>query len=386
MWAERIASSKNIKEKVDLHMERWKVWDAFIYKFANGRTILTEVLEVSIDKNERDFQEALEASQSRWSKKIVGDVVFDASFGSLNSTSDLDINVLSPKTEVLRVWIDFLKKWQFEHPGKTFTNYYDSNFYFEPCDHSMQSLKLLLVNKDFKWTTPETYLREFEAVKKYTTAYSKETRVDGIYPNPKRMKPSEEIYYYERCKKMASAFSRAYYSKKAEDIRESYLKFALCKIEGIISIPALAICGVFGPDIMQRYIRKQDIHPKSLQIGVYEMLCNLKMHAHRVEGELKFKSKYANRLVNLLRNNAFICEEDKVSSFDKTNEASMENIKLAMVYLLDYLDEEDCNIKEYKGLTYDIDKVIETMELKITGKKIVNLPRRVSVDKIQLRF
>ena len=79
-------------------------------------------------------------------------------------------------------------------------------------------------------------------------------------------------------------------------------------------------------------------------------------------------------------------EEDKVSSFDKTNEASMENIKLAMVYLLDYLDEEDCNIKEYKGLTYDIDKVIETMELKITGKKIVNLPRRVSVDKIQLRF
>jgi hypothetical protein len=388
MWAQRIADCKNNMEKVDLHVERWKAWDAFIYKFANGRTIVKEVLDISIDENEREFQEALEAKGIRWSKKIVGDVVFDASFGSLNSTSDLDINVLSPNTKVLKEWISFLKKWQSKHPNKTFTNYYDSNFYFEPCDESLQSLKLLLVNMDFEWTTPESYMKEFEAVKRYTTAYLEETAIDDIHPNPKNMNSSDEIRYYTKCRVLANAFSKAYYSKDVKRIRETYLNFALCTIEGIVSIPALAICGVFGPEIMQRYIRKRDIYPKALQIGVYEMLCNLRMHAHRVNGELRFKSKYANRLVNLLRNNAFICEEDKVSSFDKTNEASMENIKLAMVYLLDYLDGEDCNIGEYKVLTYDINKVIKTMELKITGKTIGNLPRQVSIEKMkfQLRF
>lgn len=388
MWAQRIADCKNDMEKVNLHVERWKAWDAFIYKFANGRTIVKEVLDISIDENEREFQEALEAKGIRWSKKIVGDVVFDASFGSLNSTSDLDINVLSPNTEVLKEWISFLEKWLSKHPNKTFTNYYDSNFYFEPCDESLQSLKLLLVNMDFEWTTPESYMKEFEAVKRYTTAYLKETPIDDIHPNPKNMNSSDEIRYYTKCRVLANAFSKAYYSKKAEDIREAYLNFALCKIEGIVSIPALAICGVFGPEIMQRYIQKRDIHPKALQIGVYEMLCNLRMHAHRVKGELRFKSKYANRLINLLRNNAFICEEDNVSSLTKTNEASMDDIKAAMIYLLDYLDERDCKMKEYKKLDYDIDKVIETMESKIRDEEINNLPRRVSVQKMkfQLRF
>ena len=153
MWADRIARCTTVEEKVALHADRWKVWDVFIYDFAKGRTIVKEVDKVKIDENEKEFQTLLDSQNVRRSRKIVGNVLFDASFGSLNSTSDLDINVISPETKVLDSWLQYLKQWYKSHKDETFTNFYDSNFYFEPSDKALQSLKLLLVNKNFQFTT-----------------------------------------------------------------------------------------------------------------------------------------------------------------------------------------------------------------------------------------
>lgn len=386
MWADRISRCASPRDKVLLHENRWDAWNTFIESFAKG-SIKKETLPITIDHNqeedEKQFQKLLIASKKRWSKIEAGDVVFDASFGSANSTSDLDITVLSKDTRVLNAWVEYLQIWQKNNPGKTFTNYYDSNFYFEPCDDSMQSLKLGLVDIDF--TTQDSYFEEFTAVKEYTDAYQHEGKVRGIYPNPRKMTPDDEIAYYKKSGRLAQKFAEAVASNQLKNIRKTYLDFALCKIEGIISIPALAICGVFGPEVMQKFIQKKDIHPKALQIGIYEMLCNLRMHSHN-SGELHFKSKYAIRLVNLLRNNKFICPADKVPPLSKTNEASMEDIKPAMIFLLDYLDEDGCEMDKYKTLNFDIDKIIQTMRDKILDVKIGNLTKRVSVDKLQLRF
>lgn len=382
MWADRIRASANVIEKVKLHVERWKAWDEFIYNFANGKTIESQVFPITIDENDTDeskFQHLLQAMEIRWSKKIVGNVIFDASFGSLNSTSDLDINVLSPDTEVLEQWVIYIQEWHTSH-DETFTNYYDSNFYFEPCDKSMQSLKLLLVNTNFEWTTENSYIKEFETVKNYTEAYKTNKEIEGISPNPQQMDKVGEINYYTKCKKLAGEFTNAYNSGNAESIRESYLKFAVCKIEGIISIPALAICGVFGPEVRRRFIQKDvDIHPKALEIGVYEMLCNLRMHAHDGNNELKFKSKYANRLINLLQNNKNICA--KTTVLTKRNDATMDDIKLAMVFLFDYLDGHQCKLDTYKNTKYNINDVI-----KILGSRIHPEQTTITRVVIQLRF
>ena len=162
MWANRVAECDgNPKQLARLHIERWQAWNNFIIKFSNDADVKTTPLQREIDKNEEEFQKLLLKSEIGWSKKIVKNVVFDASFGSLNSTSDLDINVISPTTDVLDSWIEYLDDWQKTHSG-TFTNFYDSNFYFEPSDSSFQPLKLLLIKRDFPWTTDTSYLQEFQ--------------------------------------------------------------------------------------------------------------------------------------------------------------------------------------------------------------------------------
>ena len=385
MWAERLRD-KSLEEKVELHVERWRAWDSFIHEFANGREIYTEINEIKIKGNEEEkrFQLALGSRKVRWSKKRVGNTLFDASFGSLNSTSDLDVNVLSTDSKVLDTWIKYLKIWQSKHPGATFTNYFDSNFYFEPCDDDLQSLKAKLVNEDFVWTTALTYRKEFAVVKAYTDAYENKSTIDGISPNPESMDASMEILYYTKMIRSSEEFRDAVLSKDNYLIRDKYLENASCKIEGIVSIPALVICGVFGDDLLKKYMNKEvNLYSKALEIAVYEMLRNLRMHAHK-NGELYFKSKYANRLINLLKNDKNICKNNNVH-LEKTNEASLQYIKPALVFLLDYMDGKECHLAEYRDIKYDLDKVISTLEKWILGKKVSrDLVRSVSA--LKLRF
>lgn len=387
MWADRLLG-KSLEEKVQMHVDRWSAWDAFISYFADGRKIYTEIDEIKIKGNdeEKRFQLALDSKKVRWSKKRVESTLFDASFGSLNSTSDLDINVLSTDSNVLVKWIQYLKIWQSEHPGNTFTNYYDSNFYFEPCDANLQSFKALLVYDHFAWTNSLTYRKEFETVKAYTDAYERKSTISGISPNPEGMNASMEILYYRKMIQSSDAFRNAVLSKNQDAIRESYLDFAICKIEGIVNIPALVICGVFGDVLMKKYMNKEvPIYPKALEIAVYEMLRNLRMHAHK-DGELYFKSKYANRLINLLKNDQNICEKNDIH-LEKTNEATLQTIKPALVFLLDYMDGNECHLAEYKNIKYDLDKVIDTLEKRILGDSTRDSRDLVSsVSALKLRF
>lgn len=403
-WAGRITGA-TVDQKVALHVERWKVWDAFIKTVqTSGTKIETQVDKITIKDNdaEKDFKTKLNESKARWSKKTVqtkyGRVCFDASFGSLNSTSDLDINILSANTEVLDAWIKYMKTWHKENPGETFTNYYDSNFYFEPCidDESFTPLRLDLVNKKFEWTTDTSYLAEFEAVKAYADAYRNKTKLQGlnIMPNPEKMKQDDEIFYLETCKSYAKEFTLAYsqyISRKDEPsskkLRASYLEFAQCKIEGIVSIPALAICGVFGKETMNQFVKdKKDT--KGLEIAVYEMLRNLQMHSHAD----KYKSKYANRLIKLVSHNTNLCEgrRDSVITLPKTNEASLKDIDKAIVFLLDFIDGEEC--AKYTTTGLDIETLIQSMEDKILENKeqlettLKKLTQSFSAHTIRLRF
>lgn len=386
-WANRIGRA-TVDEKVALHVERWEVWDAFINTL--GTKIDPQVDEITIKDGdaEKDFKTKLNKSKARWSKKTVqtkhGLVCFDASFGSLNSTSDLDINILSANTEVLDAWIKYIEDWHLKHKTETFTNYYDSNFYFEPCidDESFTPLRLDLVNRKFEWTTCTSYLAEFEAVKAYADAYRNKTKLQGlnIMPNPEKMTQHDEIFYLETCKSYAKEFTLAYsqyISRKDEPsskkLRASYLEFAQCKIEGIVSIPALAICGVFGKETMDQFV-EDNKDTKGLEIAVYEMLRNLQMHSHAD----RYKSKYANRLIKLVSHNTNLCEgrRKSVITLPKTNEASLKDIDKAIVFLLDFIDGEEC--AKYNTDELNIEKLITFMEEKITAKDEKNLKQTLS--------
>lgn len=406
LWARRIGGA-TVDQKVALHVKRWKVWDAFINKL--GTEIETQVDEITIedDDAEKDFKTELKKSGARWSKKTVqtdhGRVCFDASFGSLNSTSDLDINILSANTEVLDSWIEYMRTWHEENPGETFTNYYDSNFYFEPCivaDKSFTSLRLDLVNKKFEWTTDTSYPAEFEAVKAYADAYRNKTKLMGleIMPNPEKMTQSDEISYLIKCKTTSDNFQNAYktyiHNRKytisdeiKKNLRDSYLKFAQCKIEGIVSIPALAICGVFGKETMKQFVEDNE-DTKGLEIAVYEMLRNLQMHSH----DYKYKSKYANRLIKLVSHNSNLCNDrrNSVPELEKKNDASLNDINKAIVFLLDFIDGKEC--AEYNTDKLNIETLIKFMEEKITAKDERNLNKTLSgyiafsAPTIRLRF
>lgn len=384
-WANRIGETD--EQKVALHVERWEVWDAFINEL--GTKIETQVDEITIKDNdaEKDFKTKLKASGARWSKKTVltkhGRVCFDASFGSLNSTSDLDINILSANTKVLDAWITYIEDWHGKNIGKTFTNYYDSNFYFEPCiDDQLTPLRLDLVNKKFEWTTSTSYQAEFQAVKAYANAYRDKTKLIplGIMPNPENMEQSDEISYLMKCKIYAREFTLAYsqyISRKDEpssiNLRASYLQFAQCRIEGIVSIPALAICGVFGKETMNQFVEDNE-DTKGLEIAVYEMLRNLQMHSHAD----RYKSKYANRLIKLVSHNTNLCEgrRDSVITLPKTNDASLNDINNAIVFLLDFIDGTEC--AEYKTDDLKIETLIQFMEEKITAEDETKLNKTLS--------
>ena len=234
-------------------------------------------------------------------------------------------------------------------------------------------------------------MEEFKFVKKYADAYEKGTDIDGVYPNPMKMTPEDEISYYEKCESLANIVVKAVQGKDATKIRKAFLNFSCCRIEGIVSICALAICGVFGREIMLEYRdKKRNIHRKALEIGVYEMLRNLRMHSHTdMNGKRLFKSKYANRLINLLANDESICPDNNVVTLDKTNNANMRQIKLAMVFIMDYLDGNKCNIDKYAKVDYDLDKVIGMMEERIRSpfkeKDPTQLIRSVSFTQM-LRF
>ena len=362
-WATRIEMA-NVDQRVQLHLARWQQWNTFIASLEPNSEPERIIQTVADDDQEREFKNKLQAQEGPWSvwhieKDGVPYITFDASFGSLNSTSDLDINVISSDTSVLEKWKDFVAQHTVNEQPASFSVYWDSNFYFEPAEiveGKLKSIKEELLDNHFQWTTPATAKTEFEAVKSYADAYwhNRMLPIDTyrVKPNPEGLTLRQELQYYEATIHFANAF-------KNDHSILNYLKFASCKIEGLVSIPALAICNVFGSDVYGDFIYKRNraeylhANPIGTAIAVYELVRNLEIHAHKHEGHLEFKSKYANRLLNILANDINICEKCKQdlrskkhghqNALEKTNAATFSDLHLAMRFLRDYMD----GISEY---------------------------------------
>lgn len=362
-WATRIEHA-NVDKRVELHLARWQQWNTFIASLKPGSQPTRIIKNVADDDPEREFKNKLQAQTGPWSvwhiqKDGVPYITFDASFGSLNSTSDLDINVISSDTTVLEKWKNFVAQHKVNGQPTSFSVYWDSNFYFEPAEivkGELKSIKVKLLDKHFQWTTQNTAENEFEAVKSYADAYKNNIMLQieefRVKPNPEGLTLPQELQYYEATIHFANLF-------KYDPSILNYLNFARCKIEGLVSIPALAICNVFGSDVYDDFINKQNraeylhANPMGTAIAVYELVRNLEIHAHKHEGRLEFKSKYANRLLNILAKDINICQTCKEdlqlkkhgqqNALEKTNTATFSDLHLAMRFLKDYMD----GISEY---------------------------------------
>ena len=290
----------------------------------------------------------------------------------------------------------------------SFSVYWDSNFYFEPAEivnGELKSIKQKLLDTNFTWTTPQTAAKEFDAVKDYTDAYQQNTTLmldskHSVQPNPSSLSLAQEINYYDATIHFANKF------KENANI-ENYLHFASCKIEGLVSVPALAICNVFGKKIYNDFVNKEDTasylnqNPIGTAIAVYELIRNLEMHSHKHggTGPLEFKSKYANRLLNILANDRNICDRCKfdlqikkrgtANALLKTNSATFSDLVLAMRFLQDYMDgihlydERGCEFVETVTV-----KSIQDARLKLESYILDNLAKIQYPDlmPIKLRF
>lgn len=364
-----------------LHKERWSLWNEYIDKLvASGYTELYRNLR-DCDKDigkiraatyeERDIDiglvEALKEEALKkfkpWDNVLLNKknkyIFLDASFGSLNYTSDLDINVVSTTEEAMNVWMTFTRGWVNLDSVKkkkvqSFCEYWDSNFYYEPgvfMDNIVLSIPKKLMADGFEWTTKATAMYELQCVHAYTRAYEEEKDiiVDGLRssPNPVRFTSAKEQLCYSTNLHFAEAFRHAYESYLADDsfgdtVRFAYLKYAVTKIEALVSVTSLAVCEVFGNDVFSDYKLKKGkgkyVTSYIAGIAAYEMLRNLQMHSHRGG----YKSKYANRLMKVLTNVDGLCNyhnrSKRYPDITKTNAATMLSISRAITFLLDFMD------------------------------------------------
>ena len=329
-WAGRIKKASKDADKVKLHDERFKVWNVFIADFAKKHK-----LSIKIEKRPTSgasaFEKKVVKAGNTFAKKILSKgktpvVVFDAAFGSMDSTSDLDIGVVSTEGKVIDEWINYIKKQQKTITPKTmtFTEYWDSNFYFEP--GVVQSGKLVSkvqANLQQALPTKTTMVKDMELIEKYAKAYEGKTPMKlgkySLYPNPDAsgFNQAAEIKQYQA---MAEYGKKCFKSFSPKSVQE----LACCKTEGLICVGSLAICGVFGKAIQKEFIDDKAGQPWRL-ISAFEMILNLKMHMH---GGM-VKTKYLERLDNVLRKGQNACKKKARTSITGDISKTKKSGKLA---------------------------------------------------------
>lgn len=358
-WADRVESKgKDYKSLVDLHVSRWEEWENYInnlkaagfseisrserkwetmlekisdkdsveYNFlANLNLRMRKVKKKKKKGRKREYRKKRVAWATRTLKRKDDYILLDASFGSLNTPSDLDVNVISTTPFAFQEWMKFTRAFvksrennKKKEYAASFCEYWDSNFYYEPGvwdGKDVVPLTKLLMGEDFVWTTKDTASYELQCVKAYCDAYEKgkSIRVDGrvSIPRPEQMDVDREQSVYTTGLYFAEMFRRAYeeYAKggSADQVRYAYLKYAVTKIEGLVSVTSLAVCSVFGEDVFNKYLLKEvkKLEPYMYAIAGYEMVRNLRMHSH----DGKYKSKYANRLQYALYDTPGLCDK-----------------------------------------------------------------------------
>lgn len=364
-WADRVESRKDKwKLLVDLHVSRWEEWENYInnlkaagfseisrserdwgkmlvklgetgviqgnveYDFLAGLSNRFRKIKKKKKKGrKREYRKKHVAWATRTLKRKDDYILLDASFGSLNTPSDLDVNVISTTPFAFQEWMRFTRAFvksrennKKKEYAASFCEYWDSNFYYEPGvwdGEDVVPLTKLLMGEGFVWTTKDTALYELQCVKAYCDAYEKgkSIRVDGrvSIPRPDQMDVGREQSVYKTSLYFAEMFRLAYeeYAKSksessADQVRYAYLKYAVTKIEGLVSVTSLAVCSVFGPDVFNKYLLKEvkKLEPYMYAIAGYEMVRNLRMHSH----DGKYKSKYANRLRFALYDTPGLCK------------------------------------------------------------------------------
>lgn len=368
-WSELVASKNgDMSLLVQLHVDRWQAWERF-FKFMNWDELKDE--REARKESKADFENAVVARGVTWAVRIFskGDdyVEFDAGFGSMNHSSDLDVNVVSTTPDVLSLWMQYTRQYVEDNRVNSFCEYWDSNFYYAPGlikGGRLYGYVDYLTETGFHWTTPSTALYELQCVDAYTRAY--EERVDILVnglrsrPNPEGIGADKEQSIYHANFELGESFRVACESYldggSGDAVRYAYLQYAVSKVEGLVCVTSLAICRVLGKEFFAEYVNKPVwFKPYMSGISAYEMLRNLQMHVHNGE----YKSKYAKRLIWVLMNNKGLCTlhdrrnlrsastkwNDPAASITKNNTSTIKDIAKAIGFLLDFMD----GIDEYDG-------------------------------------
>ena len=431
-WDKKVKDCKSDVDKiVELHTERWARWDDYIealgyevvYRIPRDMKKVVQKLEkikieTTISKSGKAYNKMIAEQNAKrveiefatrlkgaWSKILLGNegkyIFLDASFGSMNTTSDLDVNVVSTTPHAMQVWMTFTSEWVDNNEGQSFCEYWDPNFYYEPgvlmregtkigellLRDEVVSIPKLLMNNGFAWTSANTAMYELHCVDAYANAYerNKDILLDGFRssPNPFQCDKEKEQNCYRSALHFAESFRSAYEAYMddptlADGVRFAYLKYAVTKIEGLVSVTSLALCKVFGDEVFHEFVSKKlrGRYLKGYMAGIaaYEMLRNLEMHSKGGN----YKSKYANRLQYALSNVPGLCvrhgremryEKDPIT---KSNTATLLQIRSAIAFLLDYMD----GVVDYGDKVCDfLNKDLQDRWMKNLGETLKELCR-----------
>lgn len=420
IWGDRIKKKKK-KIATPLHKERYAAWLTYINTNWPKGNEWGRVIEChnTSGKNAKNAW----LPQNQWKKiSIINKtrkevyVVFDASFGSVAETSDFDVVVNCTEVVPLTKWIRFLRTWHAKSAGgkkgAIFTNYFDSNFYFEPSVRlkagtngtlvSFMAVKMMHGKESFI-VNANTKTKFLNAIKEYTDKYTTQAVISHDYggeigkrdffPNPLGMKTKDqEIYQYQSMAKVTGKIlkNNVTYLKsmKSSDLvytADDIIHSAFTKTEALIAPGSLAICRVFGKKNFTKYLTRSTTTTEYLPwklISMYEMLSNMLMH--KSEGWIK--TKYVGRFLNSLPNfgeGTCLNIWDKISQTLKTEELGSKDhgkkerwdeisplisILINMVVLKK--KGSNCAENDTKVSDRTIQKDLDILEIYINNKKI----------------
>lgn len=382
MWADRVQRAKASGGEgavVQLHKQRFQAWRAFIDYYARI-TESEQEEKARNNNNNNDLEKSLSsvsfAKITLWRGKTPH-CVFDASFGSMDVTSDLDVTVISTNAYVVERWVSFLewlyrqsdeKKIPYLVPaGVTFTNYYDSNFYMDPgkvrfYESGRPELRTLMeLQIEDVLPNKTTAVSQMQLIERYCNAYvqRKPLRVEmkpsgaeeKAFPNPDAKgfgRPQEVEQYKLQCKYALRCLKPDGFT--LQNISNLYA----CKTEGLICPGSLAIVKVLGDEKQQCFMTGVNnkgglCGPKDQTwrlVTAFEMLCNLKMHA----SDSQIKTKYLKRLDDALSGSVNRCkpasrlskEVNKV--FEKSKEHNKKVGIKAVLGLISEIVEDEINL------------------------------------------
>lgn len=355
-WAEKLEQAKETDEYVRLHCNRFGVWMNFIHIYSKKQGLTSEIIPRN-DEGASEFEKAVIATGNSFSKVLlykegVPFVTFDASFGSMDVTSDLDITVISTHISIMDEWIEYLTI--IRNGSLTFTEEYDSNFYYEPgvlVDESGQITLVSKVEANLADILPHTADVEYliTLIESYAVAYiNKSCLTIGkhhTYPNPNSPAFTQEAEIAQFC-------AMKEYGQKLNDDCTSlnFCTYACTKTESLLCVGSLAICGVYGPQIQDIYVNNSQKKTSWRLVAAFEMLYNLKMH-HNSDG---FKTKYIVRLKNVLHKSENTCKNEKSQSWVDNQISTTKGIKTVpfeqIATCINYIIEDEIDGKDCPNL------------------------------------